>query len=257
MWKPTLKEHCNVLNLPNSLSFSPNAGSADEIDVLRKSLNAANQEARRVRDALDQRRSHTKRIAEEIARNTEPKIATPEEHQLYKTLAEQNRKLVRQLDTLTRKRNTLEKEAKHVKMQIKEVSRAREMGSPYDDLNDGDGAAVRASIHQLRDQYNQTVQWLCGPNKSTASNAIEELRHQYWLTNISVNSLADENARAAEEIKQRTLIVARTTVQLDEAKRYNQSIIDYIESQAHRMVQKIMVHQNQQQQQQQQQKQQC
>lgn len=65
---------------------------------------------------------------------------------------------------------------------------------------------------------------------------MDELRHQFWLTNISVKNLKEGNARVAEEIRQRTLAVNTASVKLDEAKQYNESIVNGIESQANKMV---------------------
>jgi len=222
--------------------------ATEEIDLLRKSLTTANKEARLVRDALDQRHTQTKRITEEIARNTDPKNAsTVEEHQLYKTFVEQNKKLVRQLEALTRKRNALGKEVNHVKTQIKEVKRARDTCDS--DSNNNEEKIVRASIDQLREQYHQTVQWLGGDVNKSSTNAIDELRHQFWLTNISVKNLKEGNARTAEDIRQRTLAVNMASAKLDKDRKYNQSIVNDIESQANQMVQNFERHHQQQQQQ--------
>ena len=193
---------------------------------------------------------------EEIARNTDPKNASPvEEHQIYKTLFEQNKKLVRQLEALTRKRNALGKEVNHVQTQIKEVKRARDTSNG--DSNNNEEKIIRASIDQLREQYHQKVQWLGGDVNKSSTNAIDELRHQFWLTNISVKNLKEGNARTAENIRQRTLAVNIASAKLDKDRKYNQSIVNDIESQANQMVQSFESQQYQHQQQQQQQQQLC
>ena len=156
-----------------------------------------------------------------------------EEHQLYKVLVEQNKKLVRQLEALTRKRNALGKEVKHVQTQINEVRRGKDM---CDSNNNSEEKIVRESIDQLCERYNQTVEWIGGNSNKSSLNAMDELRHQFWLTNISVKNLKEGNARVAEEIRQRTLAVNTASVKLDEAKQYNESIVNGIESQANKMV---------------------
>ena len=202
-------------------SFLEQPGSSKSIDDLRKLLKQVNEQSRKIQKELENRRSICQKIKEEIKQIDSASVA---DHQRYKSIVEENKKLVTQFKELDKKRLSIVEERNRA---LEEIEREKERVCH----ESKEAIEIEERIKQLRLQHD-----LNRASEAKYEEILQAAKEQDLAQDVALKQEQENIASLTEKIGMEKALVKNQQKQLEEVKDYNAKIMRYVDVTSYQMV---------------------
>jgi len=198
--------------------------SSRSIDELRKLLKQVNTQSRQIQKELEHRRTTCQQISNQIKQN---EIASVEEHQRYKDIVEENKKLMAKLEYLNKKQHSVAEEKNQALIDME-----REKERAYHESKET--IEIEERIKQLRLQHD-----LDRASEAKYEEILQAAKEQDWAQDVALKHERDNISSLTERICIEKTLVNTQQKQLEQVNGYNEDMLRYVDKTTYKMVEEF------------------